>query len=125
MMELKCIFIDRSDRRSALKVIDDGIQSLQEGQSMVIFPEGTRGEGREINPFKPGSLRLATRSNVPIVPIAIDGTYQIYEKNKRKIEASDLTLAILDPIYPEQYQSLKHKQLAADIQHMITNKLNH
>lgn len=124
MTELKCVFIDRSNRRAAVKVIDDGIASLKAGQSMVIFPEGTRGEGRKIEPFKSGSLRLGTRASVPIVPVAIDGTYQMYEKNNKRVQPSMLTLTVAEPIYPEQYQESKHNQLADKLQHIITDILN-
>lgn len=123
MIEMKCVFIDRSNRRAAIKVIDDGIELLNSGQSMVIFPEGTRGKGREINPFKSGSLRLATRSGVPIVPVTIDGTYQAYEKNNRKIKASDLILTVSEPIYPEQYENMKHNQLALEIEQVIAEQM--
>lgn len=123
MIEMQCVFIDRSNRRAAVKVIDDGIELLNSGQSMVIFPEGTRGKGREINPFKSGSLRLATRSGVPIVPVTVDGTYQVYEKNNRKITASDLTLTVSEPIYPEQYENMKHNQLALEIEQVIAEQM--
>lgn len=124
MTEMKCVFIDRSNRRTALKVIDDGIASIKSGQSMVVFPEGTRGQGREINPFKSGSLRLATRSGVPIVPLTIDGTYQVFEENRRKIKASHITLTVAEPIYPEQYEKMKHNQLALNIQGIITDNMS-
>lgn len=121
MMELKCVFIDRSNRRAALKVIDDGIESLKQGQSMVIFPEGTRGEGPKIEPFKSGSLRLGTRAEVPIVPLAIDGTYDAFEKNNNRFKPAKFTLTVADPIYPEEYQEMKHNQLAAKLEQIITD----
>lgn len=120
MKELKCVFIDRSNRRAALQVIDDGINSLKSGQSMVIFPEGTRGNGREIETFKPGSLRLGTRAEVPIVPLAIDGTYDVFEKNNKRFKPSNITLTVADPIYPAEYKEMKHNQLAAKLEQVIT-----
>ncbi|WP_156291721.1 lysophospholipid acyltransferase family protein [Oceanobacillus salinisoli] len=119
MKLVHCLFIDRGDRRQSARTINQGIRHLKEGHSMVIFPEGTRGEGREMNEFKAGSFRLGTKANVPIVPVAIDGTYPIMEANHGHIKSSEITLTILNPIYPEEYHELKSKELASKVQGMI------
>lgn len=124
MKLLHCVFIDRDDRRQSVKAINQGTDNLQEGHSIVIFPEGTRGEGSKLTPFKSGSLRLATKANVPILPVAIDGTYQLLEEGKGQVGTSTITLTINDPIYPEDYQDKKHNELAADIQAIIENALS-
>lgn len=119
MEEMNCVFIDRSNRRAALKVIDDGVDSLLAGQSMVIFPEGTRSKGSQVNEFKSGSLRLATRALVPIVPVTIDGTHRILEGNDGKIKAANVHVTIGEAIYSEQYKNVKHNQLAKQLQKII------
>lgn len=124
MEQLKCVFIDRSNRRTALKVIEDGVESLQAGQSMVIFPEGTRSRGRTIQPFKSGSFRLATKANVPIVPLAIDGTYKILEQNEGKVQAAHVYLEVCDPIYPAQFHQMKPSEIAHFVQTRIEKVMN-
>lgn len=123
MEQLKCVFIDRSNRRTALKVIDDGVDSLKSGQSMVIFPEGTRSKGLEVGTFKSGSLRLATRAQVPIIPVAINGTYKMLEENGGKVKPAHVRLTIGKPIYPDQYKALKHNQLAIKLQTVIEEEI--
>ncbi|SEQ85322.1 1-acyl-sn-glycerol-3-phosphate acyltransferase [Virgibacillus subterraneus] len=119
-MELiHCVFIDRSDRRQAVKAINQGIAHLKIGHSIVVFPEGTRSRGSNLNEFKSGSLRLATKAKVPIVPVAINGTYQMMEEDKGKIKPSTITMTITEPIYPSDYQDKKHGELAASIQTTI------
>ncbi|MBP1948151.1 lysophospholipid acyltransferase family protein [Virgibacillus litoralis] len=119
-MELiHCVFIDRSDRRQAVKAINQGITHLKSGHSIVVFPEGTRSRGSNLNEFKSGSLRLATKAKVPIVPVAINGTYQMMEEDKGKIKPSTITMTITEPIYPSHYQDIKHGELAASIQTTI------
>ncbi len=119
-MELiHCVFIDRSDRRQAVKAISQGITYLKSGHSIVVFPEGTRSRGSNLNEFKSGSLRLATKAKVPIVPVAINGTYQMMEQDKGKIKSSTITMTITEPIYPSDYQDKKHGELAASIQTTI------
>lgn len=77
-----CIYMDREDKRQSLKSIMQGIDELKNGQCVIIFPEGTRISGDEIKAFKEGSFKLATKSKVPIVPIALHNTYKIFEENK-------------------------------------------
>ncbi|RLL40369.1 1-acyl-sn-glycerol-3-phosphate acyltransferase [Oceanobacillus piezotolerans] len=123
-MELiHCVFIDRGDRRQSMQAIGQGINHLKAGHSMVIFPEGTRGHGRELNEFKPGSFRLGTKANVPIVPVTIDGTYPILEGSNGRIKGSDISLEIHDPIYPETYQKWKSAELAKNVQGIIGESL--
>lgn len=77
------LFIDRKNIRKALNTINLGIQKIQKGGSMLIFPEGTRSKGRGLLPFRSGSIKLATHSLAPIVPIAISGSYEVFEKEYR------------------------------------------
>ncbi|WP_407270828.1 lysophospholipid acyltransferase family protein [Radiobacillus sp. PE A8.2] len=123
-MELiHCVFIDRTDRRGAIQVINKGIENLEQGQSMVIFPEGTRSKGQALHPFKSGSLRLGTKAKVPIVPIAIEGTYKIMEQNNGRIKAAEVYVQICDPIYPDQYENIKNTVLAEEIQAAVDTAL--
>lgn len=49
---------------------------------MCIYPEGTRSKDGELGAFKGGSLKMAQKANVPIVPVAITGTRDIFENNE-------------------------------------------
>jgi len=123
-MELvHCVFMDRSDRRQSVRAINQGIENLKNGYSMVIFPEGTRSKGNRLNPFKPGSFRLGTKAKVPIVPVAIDGTYRIFEEDHGRIKKSKITIEIKDAIYPEQYEQMKSSELATKTQAIIQESL--
>jgi 1-acyl-sn-glycerol-3-phosphate acyltransferase len=76
-------FIDRRNVRKALRTIDKGIGRIRAGGAMIIFPEGHRSRGQGLLPFRPGSLRLATQAEAPIVPVALAGSYDVFEKNYR------------------------------------------
>jgi 1-acyl-sn-glycerol-3-phosphate acyltransferase len=73
------------------------VQRLKQGNAMLIFPEGTRSRGRGLLPFKSGSFRLATQSGVPILPVAITGSYDVFEKNRRAV-AADVSVTFAPPI---------------------------
>jgi 1-acyl-sn-glycerol-3-phosphate acyltransferase len=90
-------FIDRNNIRKAMKTINRGIERIKAGGAMIIFPEGTRSKGRGLLPFRPGSLKLATKSGAPIVPMAITGSYDVFEKTGR-IYAADVTVTIASHI---------------------------
>ena len=92
------LFIDRKNIRKAIKTINRGIQKIQNGGSMLIFPEGTRSKGRGLLPFKSGAIKLATNSLAPIVPMAITGSYDVFEIDGR-VHAAPLRLVFCPPIY--------------------------
>ncbi len=98
MTHMKCVFMDRSDIRQSLKVINQATDHLKEGYSMVIFPEGTRSKGATLGEFKPGSLKLALKAGVPIVPITIRGSYKIMEQNGFIIKPAHVEITIAAPI---------------------------
>ncbi|MGL5352959.1 MAG: lysophospholipid acyltransferase family protein [Clostridium sp.] len=92
MEYMNCIFMDRSSIRKAGEAIVTGIKSLKSGNSLVIFPEGTRSRGNKMGDFKAGSFKLATKSKTPIVPVTMSGSYKIMEGNANK----HLTTANID-----------------------------
>lgn len=98
---LGCIYIDRDDMRKALQSILEGINELKNGQSIVLFPEGTRNMNNSILPFKEGGFKLATKTNVPIVPIALSNTYKVFEQKKR-IQKTKVIVNIGAPIETSQ-----------------------
>lgn len=109
-MELMgCIFIDRSDRRQSIKAIRSGVETIQSGQSIIVFPEGTRSKGGPIKEFKAGSLTLATSSGVKIIPVAIQGSHHLLETHNR-IKPGTVTVTFLPPIDPSE---VPNKEIAA------------
>jgi 1-acyl-sn-glycerol-3-phosphate acyltransferase len=80
LMLLGGIFMDRNSPRKSLEAINHGIKKIKNGYSMAVFPEGTRSRGRGLLPFRTGSFRLATESEADIVPVAITGSYEVFEK---------------------------------------------
>jgi len=98
MEHMGCIFMDRQDRRQAVKSIINGAKSLENGVNLVIFPEGTRSKGGAVAEFKTGSFKLATKSKVTILPVTIQGSYNMMEANNNKITSADVYLTISEPI---------------------------
>lgn len=97
MKEMGCLFMDRSNMRQSLKIILQGIEELKAGTSLVIFPEGTRSKQDEVSEFKPGSLKLAVKAGVPIVPVTLINTYKVYEAESR-VKTAKVSMIYHDPI---------------------------
>lgn len=99
MMQLNCIYLDRSNRRSSLQMIKDGVASLKEGHNLLIFPEGHRSKGQGLQEFKAGGLKIAKSAGVDIVPVAISGTAAIMEKyNSKRMVPGHVKVQLLDPV---------------------------
>ncbi|MCD8503076.1 MAG: 1-acyl-sn-glycerol-3-phosphate acyltransferase [Bacillaceae bacterium] len=124
MEHMNCVFMDRKDRRQAVQSINKGADNLKNGSSLVIFPEGTRSKGMKMNSFKAGSFKLAQKSGATIVPVAINGSYKIMEQNGFKIKPATVKVTILPSISKETYQEKDMKQIAAEVEEMITRELN-
>jgi 1-acyl-sn-glycerol-3-phosphate acyltransferase len=77
LKELGYIPVERGDRRGAIRNLSKAIDAVKSGESLVIFPEGTRSYNGNLLPFKKGGFIIASRTNVKIVPVKITGTYDI------------------------------------------------
>ena len=98
LIRIRCIFINRGNPRSALETMNLGVSYLEDGFNMVIFPEGTRGRGKEMKTFKPGSFKLATKSGAPIIPVSINGTYKVYEGPGVITRGEEMSFTFHEPI---------------------------
>ncbi|KGN02521.1 acyl-phosphate glycerol 3-phosphate acyltransferase [Clostridium novyi A str. 4570] len=123
MKQMQCVFMDRQNVREALKSINQGSENMKNGQSMVIFPEGTRSKSSTMGEFKKGSLKMATKAKVPIVPITLDGTYKIFEENNGKIKSGEVKLVVGEPIYIENLSREDQKNISEIVKNRIAKNL--
>jgi 1-acyl-sn-glycerol-3-phosphate acyltransferase len=107
------LFIDRKNIRKAIKTINHGIQKIQNGGNMLIFPEGTRSKGRGLLPFRSGAIKLATHSLATLVPIAINGSYDIFEKDYR-VHAAPVRVVFCPPIFTAEISPDDRRHHLAD-----------
>lgn len=83
--------LDRSNIKEGLKTILTGIEKVKGGISMWIFPEGTRNKSEDpadLMEFHEGSLKIAEKSGCPVVPVAITGTDDVFERHMPWIRKS-------------------------------------
>ncbi|ETP70041.1 hypothetical protein G159_04070 [Planococcus glaciei CHR43] len=123
MEDMNCVFLDRTDRKSAYKSIADTVGKLKDGHSILIFPEGTRSKGEGVTDFKSGFIRIAKDAGVPIVPIAIHGTSEIMEKNSNQIRPGHVTIRVLEPFSAEEIEKLDAKELIEKVKTTIETEV--
>lgn len=120
MRDINCLFLDRKDDRQALKVILKAIELVKGGQSMFIFPEGTRSkeEGKFL-PFHAGSFKIATKAKAPVVPVTIVGTGDILEDHFPRIKAAPVVIEFGDPIETASMDRSEQKELPDRVRNLI------
>ncbi|MES2609488.1 MAG: lysophospholipid acyltransferase family protein [Pseudomonadota bacterium] len=65
------LYIERASRRDALRMVGAMQESLERGEVLAVFPEGTTGDGREILPFHANLLQAAVAANAPVQPVGL------------------------------------------------------
>ena len=90
--------IDRKNRRTAVKSFDLAVERIRKGNTIVIFPEEGRSREVAMRPFQRGAFLLAIRSELPILPLAIDGTYEVLRVGAKRITPGVVTIRAGTPI---------------------------
>jgi putative phosphoserine phosphatase / 1-acylglycerol-3-phosphate O-acyltransferase len=95
---MKVAFIDRGDAKKAVESMKSVIALAREGLSIVIAPEGTRAQGRDLLPFKKGAFRMAMAADIPIVPVVIRNAEDIGARDAIFMRPGVVDIAVLPPI---------------------------
>jgi 1-acyl-sn-glycerol-3-phosphate acyltransferase len=98
------ISINRSNPKQAYQSIRQAAQKVNEGTSVIIFPEGTRQKTDQLGEFKKGGfVLLALKSEKPIVPVAIQGSGRVLSKGDFWITPGTITIVLGNPIPTDCY----------------------
>jgi 1-acyl-sn-glycerol-3-phosphate acyltransferase len=90
--------LERGNREQSLPAIDRAARALQEGNSFLIFPEGTRSRTGALLPFKKGGFIMAIQAQAPIVPVAISGAHQAMHKGSLVIQPVTVRVRFGEPV---------------------------
>lgn len=122
MKVLGCIFVERDNPRNAAAAIGLACEKIKEGKSMVLFPEGTRSKNGLVGEFKGGAFKIAEKTHVTIVPVAIDGTGKVWEEHHR-IRSAEIRVKILPAIETKEMSRQEIKALAPVVRQQIVDAL--
>lgn len=95
--------VNRGARDSAIASVEKATQAMREGQSFLIYPEGTRSPDGRLQEFKKGAVVMAINAGVPIVPVACSGAHRVMEKRSLVIHPGKILVEFLEPIDASQY----------------------
>ena len=91
--------IDRGAGPAAHASINEGVEMVKaNGYSLIIFPEGTRSKTGEFEDFKKGAFRIAIASGLPVVPVTLEGTWELWKPGEKVIHPGTVHCVIHDPI---------------------------
>lgn len=125
MKYLHCLFLDRDNIKEGLKTILLGIEYINSGISICIFPEGTRNSGEQMLPFKEGSFKMAEKTGCPIIPMALTNTRDAFENQFPRIKKTHVILEYGKPIYPKELDKEQRKFLGSYTQNIIQEMYQH
>jgi 1-acyl-sn-glycerol-3-phosphate acyltransferase len=115
--------VDRFNRDSAIDSLEEATESLKNGQSFLIYPEGTRSPDGRLQTFKKGTAVMAIKAGVPIVPIACSGAHRIMKKRELSITPGEIVVEFLDPIAAKNYSLEQRDLLTQEVHDAIAGAL--
>ena len=116
--------LDRGDARSGARMFLRALKVLERKCSVMIFPEGTRSPDGRLGRFNEGAFLLAIRAQVPVLPLAIEGSHDCIPKRSWLFgEVSRIRLEVLAPVPTEGLTSQDARQLCQSVRKQIASKL--
>jgi 1-acyl-sn-glycerol-3-phosphate acyltransferase len=119
------IAIDRTSMISTVKSFVRSVPGLRRNMNVLIFPEGRRSLDGNVQPFFRGAFYLAVKAQVPIVPLAIIGTYEMLPMNTYHIMPRRIELRVGEPIPTAGLKSQDVESLSVRVKDEIEKMLNH
>ncbi|HEY6448154.1 MAG TPA: lysophospholipid acyltransferase family protein [Acidobacteriaceae bacterium] len=90
--------VDLSDPRASVASLLGAVRTLKSGMPLFIFPEGGRTETGHLEPFMKGPAFMAIKAQLPLVPMALIGTWELLPIHSSQIHPVPVTLAVCEPI---------------------------
>lgn len=117
------IFVDDTKLASIKDTIKESEETLRDGMSLVIFPEGSRTWDGKMIPFKRGAFMLASEFYLPVVPLTIDGSFKAMPRFTYNATPCTITLTIHPPVFPGE-KGFNTKLLMAQCREIIESALS-
>jgi len=117
------IFIDRSNPMAAKHSLEKAAEQLIHGNSVVIFPEGTRTRTGKLGKFKRGAFLLAMELKLPIVPITISGSFERLPKHTVLVKPGTIKIIVHSPLDVSKYTMEQSSELLRTTQEIIRGAL--
>jgi 1-acyl-sn-glycerol-3-phosphate acyltransferase len=125
MASIGCIPMDRFRSKSAFRSLEMAMDRVQQGRSIVIFPEGSRSRGGRIQSFKAGAFYLAQKTGCPVVPLVLLNTEIMMPRGTFIVNPCRMKIIITPAIVPDP-TSKTRDELAIEVwQRIISIRERH
>jgi 1-acyl-sn-glycerol-3-phosphate acyltransferase len=111
--------IDTRSSHASLSSLSAGARALRAGTPLVVFPEGSRTPDGKLQAFLPGAAFLAIRAQVPLVPMALSGVFELLPIHTHHYYPGELTLRIGEPIETAGMNLRQTEELTAQLRAAI------
>jgi 1-acyl-sn-glycerol-3-phosphate acyltransferase len=116
--------LDRTDPRSGVKALMQARQYLQQRCSVIFFPEGTRSPDGRVYAFTDGAFRMAIKEQVPVLPLALDGTRDALPKHSWRFGlAESIRVTVLPPVETAGLTAADTARLRDDVRQRIVQQV--
>lgn len=113
--------IERDNPRQSMQILRQAGEALDQGFSIVVFPEGTRTPDGEIQEFKGGPFYLGIRKRVPLLPIRLEGFREVLPKHSLRFRPGRASVIIGEPVYPGEKTGKDKDTFAEQLRDIIIN----
>jgi 1-acyl-sn-glycerol-3-phosphate acyltransferase len=107
--------IKRENRRAAFTSYDKAAKSVRLGNSIVVFPEGTRGSDYSLRPFKKGPFVLAIAAGATIVPVMVHGARDVLPRGSWLVRPRRVDVHLLEPVSVEGLDPASRDRVANEV----------
>jgi len=118
------IEVDRSDTKKAMRGMSEADRQLNEGRSIVMFPEGTRSLDGNLLPMKKGAFVLALKNKTPILPITVHGSFTILPKGTLRMGNAEIRVHLGTPIPTRDKTRENRDQLKLHVESWVKKTLS-
>ncbi|MGB1005516.1 MAG: lysophospholipid acyltransferase family protein, partial [Candidatus Actinomarina sp.] len=115
------IKVDRSDKNDRKSINEQAKTLFSNGWSLMVYPQGTRAKKDNFLPFKSGAFHIALDNNIPILPVVIAGTGDIWPRGGKFMTSGKAIINTLEPIDISKYTKETIDQLVEETYEKMSN----
>ena len=123
MMLIGHIFVDRKNKERSLASMQAAALKIKSGKNVISFPEGTRSKTGELLLFKRGAFMIAKEGNVPIVPVAITGAFDVLPSGRFSLRPGKIRVKVGKAIEPEEFEGKTVEEMASMARERVASLL--
>jgi 1-acyl-sn-glycerol-3-phosphate acyltransferase len=116
--------VDRANRTRAVRSLSRAAERIRDGRCVILFPEGTRSRDGRLAPFKKGGFHLALQAGVPVIPVAISGSFRALAPGTMRVRPGEVRVAFAPPIVPSPSGPAAVDDLMRAVREAIAERLD-